>query len=168
MDGQNKNNKSLIWIAVVVILALLGYGIYKFTNGTSGAIDNSNTNTNNETTTTATTSANQMEDGTVSDAKNKYKDGTYTAEGDYFSPGGAESLGVTITLEDDVIVDASVKSNAFRPNSIHYQGLFISGYKSLVIGKNIDSVQLDKVSGSSLAPKGFNDALAKIKAEAQA
>jgi hypothetical protein len=28
-------------------------------------------------------------------------------------------------------------------------------------------VKLDKVSGSSLAPKGFNDAIEKIKAEAK-
>jgi hypothetical protein len=40
-------------------------------------------------------------------------------------------------------------------------------YKQYVVGKKIDEVQLTKVSGSSLTPQGFNDALAKIKAEAK-
>jgi uncharacterized protein with FMN-binding domain len=97
-----------------------------------------------------------------------YKDGTYTAVGDYTSPGGAENIGVTVTLKNDVIESADVKSMAERPNTIKFQGIFIENYKPLVIGKNIDEVKLDRVSGSSLSPKGFNDALDKIKAEAKA
>jgi hypothetical protein len=37
----------------------------------------------------------------------------------------------------------------------------------MVVGKNISELQLTKVSGSSLTPQGFMDALEKIKAEAQ-
>lgn len=51
--------------------------------------------------------------------------------------------------------------------SARFQDLFAQNYKPLVIGKNIDEVQLGKVSGSSLTPMGFNDALAKIKTQAQ-
>jgi len=36
-----------------------------------------------------------------------------------------------------------------------------------VIGKNIADVQLSRVSGSSLTPEGFNNALATIKSQAQ-
>ena len=71
-------------------------------------------------------------------------------------------------MKNDVITDATVISNATRPNSVIFQGKFISGFKTLVVGKNIDEVHLDKVSGSSLTPGGFNDALAKIKLEAKA
>ena len=99
---------------------------------------------------------------------NVYKDGTYSATGNYVSPGGAESIGVTLTLKDDVIVDITTVSNAFRPETKIYQGKFISGYKTLVVGKKIDEVALTKVSGSSLTPKGFRDALAQIKVEAKA
>lgn len=97
----------------------------------------------------------------------KYKDGTYTSEGKYLSPGGDESVDVTITIKDDVVTDAKVESNATRPMSVKFQGLFIEGYKTLVVGKKIDEVVLDKVSGSSLTPKGFNDAVEKIKAESR-
>lgn len=96
-----------------------------------------------------------------------YKNGTYSAVGDYVSPGGAEQVGVTLTLKDDVVTDVNFESKAERPMSVRFQGLFASGYKDFVVGKKIDEIQLTKVSGSSLTPKGFNDALAKIKAEAK-
>jgi hypothetical protein len=95
-----------------------------------------------------------------------YKDGTYTVVGNYISPGGPESVEVTLTLASDVVVDASVVAQATRPASVNWQGAFIGGYKEYVIGKNIDEITVDKVSGSSLTPKGFNDAVVKIKAEA--
>lgn len=96
-----------------------------------------------------------------------YKDGSYTMVGQYVSPGGDEEIGVTVTLKDNVITEAEVKPMATRPNSVTFQGIFAENYKPFVIGKNINDVKLDKVSGSSLSPKGFNDAIEKIKAEAR-
>jgi uncharacterized protein with FMN-binding domain len=101
-------------------------------------------------------------------AGSEYKDGTYTTTGDYYSPGGAEQLQVTLTLKDDIVTDASVVSLATRPESKMYQGKFISGFKSYVVGKKLDEVSVTKVSGSSLSPKGFMDAVAKVKADASA
>lgn len=97
-----------------------------------------------------------------------YKSGTYTAIGNYNSPGGAEEIDVKIVLEDDVVVDAEVISRATRPRSITMQGQFVSGFKEQVVGKYLDEVLLDKVSGSSLTPKGFNEAIAEIKEQARA
>lgn len=96
-----------------------------------------------------------------------YKNGTYSAVGDYISPGGAEQIDVKVTLKDNVITDAVVVSKASRPNSKIFQGMFVSNFKPQVVGKNIDEVKLTKVSGSSLTPKGFNDALEKIKGQAK-
>lgn len=96
-----------------------------------------------------------------------YKNGSYSAIGDYVSPGGSEQIGVKITLKDGIIVDAEVESKAERPKSVQFQGIFVANFKTFVIGKNIDEVKLDKVSGSSLTPKGFNDAVEKIKTEAK-
>jgi len=58
---------------------------------------------------------------------------------------------------------------AYRPNreSQHYQSRFLSGYKQYVVGKNISSVNLTNVSGSSLTPIGFDNALTQIKAQAK-
>jgi uncharacterized protein with FMN-binding domain len=98
----------------------------------------------------------------------KYKDGTYTASGTYNSPGGFDSLGVSFTINNDIVVDSNVTSGANDPRSARYQNMFISGYKPYVIGKNIDTISLDRVSGSSLTPAAFNEALGQIKTEARA
>jgi hypothetical protein len=74
---------------------------------------------------------------------------------------------VALILKNDVIVEATVVPLATRPVSVKMQGQFISGFKTLVIGKKLDEVVLDKVSGSSLTPKGWNDAVAKIQAQAK-
>lgn len=104
---------------------------------------------------------------TIQTQKGVYKDGTYTAVGNYTSPGGAEELGVTLTIENNVITDSEVEVKATRPISKTRQTDFKENYKEQVIGKNIDDVLLTKVSGSSLSPKGFNDALNQVKQQAQ-
>lgn len=96
-----------------------------------------------------------------------YQDGTYEMVGNYVSPGGPETVGVTVTIANDVITDATVEVLATRPASKAKQEDFAANYKPMVVGKSIDEVMLTKVSGSSLTPKGFNDALEKIKAEAK-
>lgn len=148
---QKKNNNLMTGFIIIAIVAALSLGIFVFAT-------KSQKQTATETTQTTTP---------ASTKQTSYKDGTYTQDGDYVSPGGPEQLGVTITLKNDVITDANVESKATLPNSIKFQGLFISGYKPLVIGKNINEVMLTKVSGSSLAPKGFNDAIEKIKTQAK-
>ncbi len=97
-----------------------------------------------------------------------YKDGTYSAVGDYHSPDGAESINVTLTLKNDIVTSATVTSNVAAPTSRNYQSMFISGYQAQVIGKDISTLNLTKVSGSSLTPRGFDNALAQIKSEAKA
>lgn len=96
-----------------------------------------------------------------------YKDGTYSATGSYFSPGGPDQIGVTLTLSKDIVTGVSVTPEPGDPMSANYQNQFISGYKAYVVGQNIADIHLTKVSGSSLTPIGFDDALAKIKAEAK-
>lgn len=96
-----------------------------------------------------------------------YKDGTYTSTGTYTSPAGQEEVEVTVTLADGVISDVQFVGKAVNEKSVFMQGVFSENYQPLVLGKNIDEVKLDKVSGSSLTPKGFNNALETIKAEAK-
>lgn len=99
----------------------------------------------------------------------KYKNGTYTASGVYATPEGGESIDVTLTIKDDVIVDSNVTGNArMFSTSGNYQRRFIADYKPYVVGRKLDSAQLSAVSGASLTSNGFNAALAKIKAQAQA
>ena len=97
-----------------------------------------------------------------------YKNGTYSANGTYYSPGGQDEIAVTVTLANDIITDATVTSVSADHTSLRYQNKFISGYKQYVIGQNIKNLNLTVVSGSSLTPEGFNSALAKIKAQSKA
>ncbi len=96
-----------------------------------------------------------------------YQDGKYDAVGEYISPGGREKLAVSVTLEDGKITDIEVTPQASLPISSQMQADFAANYKPMVQGRNIDEVHLTKVSGSSLTPGGFNDALEKIKAQAR-
>lgn len=96
-----------------------------------------------------------------------YKDGSYTVTGSYDTPAGTENLGVTLTLKNGIITDATVQNQGTASESKHYQNQFISGFKTQVIGKNISEVNVARVSGSSLTPNGFNDAVAQIKIKAQ-
>lgn len=97
-----------------------------------------------------------------------YKDGTYSAEGTYRSPAGAEAINITITLEDGVITATEFEGTATHQKSMAMQKAFSEGYEALVVGKPIDEVSLTVVNGSSLTGKGFMEAVAEIKAEAKA
>jgi uncharacterized protein with FMN-binding domain len=97
-----------------------------------------------------------------------YKDGTYGATGHYDSPGGTESVKVSLTLMSDKVSAATVNSGANDPTALSYQTIFISGYKPFVVGKKINTIKLSNVSGSSLTSQGFNDALRQIERQAQA
>jgi len=97
-----------------------------------------------------------------------YKNGTYSATGSYMSPGGEDQIAVTLTLKNDIVTSVSATPEAGDRMSARFQNMFISGYQQYVIGKNISSLNLTKVSGSSLTPKGFDSALAQIKSQAKA
>jgi len=96
-----------------------------------------------------------------------YKDGSYRATGGYNSPGGAEKITVNITLQNGKIADTSVIPGADGGEAAAYQNNFISGYKTQVVGKDINGVRLSRVAGSSLTSQGFNNAIQQIKDQAR-
>jgi uncharacterized protein with FMN-binding domain len=96
--------------------------------------------------------------------RSNYADGTYTATGQYGSL--PSSIGVSVTLVDDVITAVTVTPHATDPTSLDYQTRFAQAVPALVVGRNIDEVNLSKVAGSSGTPDGFNAAIQQIKAEA--
>jgi uncharacterized protein with FMN-binding domain len=93
-----------------------------------------------------------------------YSDGTYDATGSY--GGLPSSIGVSVTLTDDVITDVDVTTRATDPTSLDYQRRFAAAVPTLVVGRDIDEVNLSRVAGSSGTPDGFNAALRQIRAEA--
>ena len=105
---------------------------------------------------------------TPTKAANAYKDGQYSATTSYDSPGGQEQLGVTLTLKADKVIKSDLQLLGGAGISHSYQALFASGYLPLVLGKDIDSISLGVVSGSSLTGEGFNEAVKKIEEQARA
>lgn len=99
--------------------------------------------------------------------KESYKDGEYSQVGTYTSPAGPEEIDVKLSLKEGVVTEVEVTPKAVHAISKAKQEAFAGGYKEMVVGKSIKDLQLTKVAGSSLTPKGFNDAVAKIKAEAR-
>lgn len=95
-----------------------------------------------------------------------YQDGDYTAEGGYISPGGPETVTVTLTLEDSTITAIDVTGSGSTPNAKKFQGEFIEGIDEIAVGKKIDELTVSKVAGSSLTSQGFTKALDQIKADA--
>jgi uncharacterized protein with FMN-binding domain len=102
--------------------------------------------------------------GTTSNAT--YKDGSYTAPGTYTSPGGEEQISVTLTLAKNVITAMKVTTVKADPTATGYERMFEGGISAATVGKDINSLKIGVVAGSSLTSMGFNNALAKIKADA--
>lgn len=161
MDNQdqnnNKNTKSsvgtMVALGAVAVLLVGGFLMFSKNSEKNEMVEEKNQ--------PVTTAREQKKIGS------HYKDGTYTVEGDYIVHVGQKHIGVTVTLKDGVITDSNVTNEADDPMSVRMQNMFIGGYKELVIGKKIEDVHLTKVSGSSLTPSGFNDALQKIMDQAK-
>lgn len=124
------------------------------------------TDTSSTTSATDTTGEESAKQKSATDI-NTYKDGTYSATGTYSSPGGNEKIKIDVTVVSNVITATSAQEQATSRDGEQYQELFIANYKSLVVGKSINSVELGQVSGSSLTSNGFNDALEQIKEQAK-
>lgn len=96
-----------------------------------------------------------------------YKDGTYSADGNYVSPNGTETVGVTLTLAGGAVSDVEITQHPSNPNTRKFQGEFAGGIQSQIVGKSLNEIKVSKVAGSSLTSGGFNQAVEKIKSEAQ-
>ncbi len=105
-------------------------------------------------------------DGGTSNTDASYKDGSYTADGSYNAPSGTESITVEVTLADDKITEITVTPHATDPTAKGHQAEFVGGIADQVVGKDIDTLNVTKVSGSSLTSGGFKIAIEAIKEQA--
>lgn len=90
-----------------------------------------------------------------------YRDGVYEAIGKYGSL--PSSVTATVSLVDHVITEVEVTPHATNPTSLDLQQRFAEAVPAVVVGKRIDEVKVSKLAGSSGTPKGFNQAIEKIK-----
>lgn len=84
-------------------------------------------------------------------------DGTYDDEVTYRYHSGTETIGVSITVENDVVTAASITaSEDAHPTSAKFINSVNDALADLVVGKNIADVQMpERVSGSSLTTAAF-------------
>jgi uncharacterized protein with FMN-binding domain len=155
-----QTNRFILFVVPAVVIVLLAITIFFFYTAKDAKRVQKGVSSSTQLSLTPTTQQ-------VTQTASHYKDGKYTANGSYLTPAGQEELAVTVTLKNGVIVDSSFVGKATDDQSMRFQQEFGSTYQSMVIGKNIDTVMLTKVAGSSLTPKGFNDALNKIKQDAK-
>jgi len=94
------------------------------------------------------------------------KDGTYRATGDYDTPGGPESVTVTLTVKAGTVRAVHVTGSGTTPNAQHYEAAFESGISGVVVGRKLAGLTVGAVSGSSLTGIGFDAALDTIRREA--
>ena len=153
MDTSKKNKAGFKVIIGILIIALIAFLFWKFKGDQAVPIEAPVENNPNTT-----------EPVTL---RNKYIDGTYNATGTYTSPAGQEEIFITLVIKDDKVVSSNFEGKATHPTSKKLQGQFAEGFEQAVTGKSIDSLSLTVVNGSSLTPKGFMDALTKIKEQAQ-
>lgn len=96
-----------------------------------------------------------------------YRDGQYSQDGAYLTPGGDESIGVTLVVARGLVTDAVVRTEASSPTARQFQVQFQSGIAAAVVGRDLAGLAVTRVAGASLTSVGFNDALARIRFDAE-
>lgn len=134
--------------------------------GLAGALAGCSTGTTT-TSGSAQTAAPAPTSGTsTAAASGSYKDGTYSADGSYSAPSGTETITVTLTIASGAVTKVSIGTHATDPNAKQYQTMFAEGISGVVVGKELSSLSVSRVAGSSLTSGGFRAAVAKIEQQA--
>lgn len=90
---------------------------------------------------------------------------SYQSEATYLTPARIEhTVGVNLTVADGIVTDATVLYNGSEPETAQ-QGNFENAYRSEVIGKRLEDLELSRVGGASLTSNAFNEAVDNIIAE---
>lgn len=144
------------------LVTLAGIGLIGTLAGCSGAASADGTASSG-----SSSSASGSSSGSSTSANTTFKDGNYSEQGTYASPGGTELISVSLTLKSNVVTALSVKTVKADPTATQYEAMFEGGINKIVVGKNLNSLNVTRVSGSSLTSQGFDDALSKIKADAK-
>lgn len=165
MESTNASaNKAIVAVIVVALIAIAATVAIVMSNSEkSNTTSNQVGSTGSVSNTTSTANSNAAVDSSTS-----FKDGTYTATSRYDTPGGGASIGVSLTLSNGTITDASLTQGAPDREAQEFQDRFESGYKTQVVGKKITEVSLSRIAGSSLTPIGFNNAVSDIENQAKA
>lgn len=161
-------------VAALITIILIGVatGVVAAVNGrpatSSVGTDTAMTSTSSTNDTSPAASSSSTTPSMAGTGSANYKDGQYNVTSSYQTPGGTESIDVTLTLAGNSVSAVDISQRADSRESQEYQMMFASAYKSRVVGKKINDINLSRVAGSSLTTLGFTDALDQIKQNAAA
>lgn len=156
---MEQSKTKLVGVIAIALLVVGGTGAAVILNRQDESPSSTETSSTVESTpSTSTPSSN-------SGTSDTYADGDYTASGSYRTPGGIESVDVSLSLAGSEITDVDVQGSG-SGDSARYQSMFREKIADIVVGKNIDEIDVSRVSGSSLTSTGFNEAVETIRQEA--
>jgi uncharacterized protein with FMN-binding domain len=164
MLSKARTRTALLAFTGVSFVGVLA-GCASTTSTGSGSGSTSGSDSSPSTSTSATTGTGSA---AGSSSGSTYKDGTYTEQGTYSSPGGQELISVKLTIASDAVKAVTVKTVKADPTATQYEAQFEGGISAAIVGKKIDDLNVTQVAGSSLTSQGFDDALTKIKSDAKA
>lgn len=155
-----------IILIIVGVIAALGLGGYFWESRKSDAVTPTPIV---ETVPTSTAQTPTAPTTTTTSTETAYKDGVYTAAVNYNAP---DRMSHPVTLHLTIVKDIVTASDiSFGTEAVgataDYQKKFTAAYKTQVIGKSLDSINLARVGGASLTSNAFNEAKAKVAAEAK-
>lgn len=162
-------NKAVLIIAVLLVAAL---AVYALSKNSGDMTDNDGDDSNATSTASSTVDARDEE---VSDTITQqivdeldYEAGSYTGNASYDLPNGVNhEMAVNMSIEGDMITEVEVVYNGDdTTGSTDYQVRFNEEIDSVIVGQQVQDVDLSRVGGASLTTAGFNRAFEQIKAEA--
>ncbi len=157
-------------VAALIVIVLVGIvaSVVIVVNNSNNSDKNTSTTQSTEETQPAGTSEETATDTPAVTNTSGYADGTYNATASYVTPGGIESIDLTLTIASGVITNTELAASGNSDHAEGHQMAFEAEYKDLIVSKSVDEVSLSRVAGSSLTTNAFNDALEQIKTDAQA
>ena len=161
---DNSIQKKIAAFTIIVIAGIIIAAATIFGNSQKAPESASTAEESSQAETSPTPNSSEPTDSTSSAA---YRDGTYTASSDYSVPRSFENIKVTLTVSNNVVTDSQIVNSEGDHESAEWQDRFAAAYKSQVVGKKLSEVQLSHVAGASDTAEGFNEALDKIKTQAQ-
>lgn len=168
METQNRFIKSrpVLQIVIGALVIFLYFSVVVYSKKVEESVDSDN-KTEDPALSQIPETVTENLPSVLNEESTTYKNGTYTATGVYASPGGREQLKVTLTLRNGLIIASSLVSTPSNPTSEEFQKEFSGEYKQFVVGKDIATLSVGKVAGSSLTGVGFNSAIEQIRAQAE-
>lgn len=156
------NTKSAFLIAVLIVLAIFGYQFAMKPEETLST----NKENGEESPLAVTPESPVVSAPTPTTNELSVGERKIRTEVTYIDPSGETKVAfVLIVDKDGIIVDAPTEILATNPIAIQRQTAFAKDLPAAVKGKKLSELTaIDRVGGSSLTTKAFNDALATLKA----